>query len=178
METPLPARTSSPGSYVVGYFTTGNPTSAISDFGFDPSYRLNLTMEVETATALQGILDHGPSRWHVYSLQSTEGTKRHVLYQIQGPVEVRWHARSQDSDPFPFLFDGRSMAKGPKPPFARLLPLLAAGNLLAVETNISTFNMTTTAGTTWTLFPWWWWPFSSSGESQTTRRGLNKSQKE
>jgi hypothetical protein len=49
----------------------------------------------------------------------------------------------KDSDPFPFLFDGRTMAKGPKLALQDYSPsLLAASNLLAVETNISTFNMT------------------------------------
>lgn len=49
----------------------------------------------------------------------------------------------KNSDSFPFLFDGRPMAKGPKPPLQDYSPsLLPADNLLAVETKISTFNMT------------------------------------
>jgi hypothetical protein len=53
--------------YIAGHFASGNLTTAVSDFGFDPAYRLNLAVEPETATALQAI----PFRRDVHALLST-----------------------------------------------------------------------------------------------------------
>ncbi|KAN0085605.1 hypothetical protein V8E54_002072 [Elaphomyces granulatus] len=111
--------------------------------GSDPSYRLNLTVEPETATALQAILDHGPfdEMFTPYSPLKGQNATFSIKYEIlQKSGDV---PNLKDSDPFPFLFDGRTMAKGPKLALQDYSPsLLAASNLLAVETNISTFNMT------------------------------------
>jgi hypothetical protein len=47
------------------------------------------------------------------------------------------------SDPFPFLFDKREMAKGQKMLLKNYLPnQLMGGDLLVVETNISMYDIT------------------------------------
>jgi hypothetical protein len=52
----------------------------------------------------------------------------------------------KEDDPFPFLFDGRTTAKGIKSNLRKYSPSLDAGSLLAVETNISTFDMSGKSG--------------------------------
>ena len=97
-------------------------------------------MEPETATALQAILDDGSfeemfTPYNPLKGQSATFSVKFRTLQRSGDV-----LDLKENDPF--LFDGRTMAKGAKPALQDYPPsLLAAGNLLAVETNISTFDM-------------------------------------
>jgi hypothetical protein len=127
--------------FVVGHFDMAElakPTTGL----FDLAYRLELLLDIEAITAFNTILEDSPLRdeEHLHSPLKGHGMSFKVKWKpLQKPDAQDIGA----SDPFPFLFDGKEMAKGQKSllinyPADRLM----GDDSLAVETNISTYDIT------------------------------------
>ena len=128
-------------AFVVGHFDRaelGKPTTGL----FDPAYRLELLLDTETINAFKTILENSPL--------NNEEPLNSPLKGHSMAFQVKWKTLQKSDaqdigafDPFPFLFDGREMAKGQKT-LLKNYPAdqLMGDDLLAVETNISTYDIT------------------------------------
>jgi hypothetical protein len=123
---------------VVGKLGKDSLQSAFSDFN-DPSYRLELVLDLDTAASLRGLLDSGPLKdlddvnYPLVGRVAVFSTKVKNLLKLDAPD-------LDSSDPFPFLFDGDDMDGGAATKL-KVFPAseLTNGATLAVETNVSTY---------------------------------------
>jgi hypothetical protein len=126
---------------VIGRLNKANFSDAASEFRRDPAYRLELSLEAETATSLKAILDSGP-------LKSFNNINSPLIGRFAVFSATLKKLQKSDApdltaeDPFPFLFDGRDMAQG-RTNVLKAYPAAKCSynDLLAVETNISTYDI-------------------------------------
>ena len=105
----------------------------------DPSYRLELDVDQGTASALRRLLETGP-------LRGTDGARLPILGRTATfSVKLRSIVDTDMPDlvaskPFPFLWDGKGMAR--RDPL-KSFPVsdLVVGSTLAVETQISSYTI-------------------------------------
>src|SRR2546423_1799451 len=108
---------------------------------YEPSYHLNLALDLKIIIALRTFLENGPHgdvEGVKYSLQDRNAiftTKLKNLQQNDDPsLEI--------DDPFPYVFNEREMAAGQFLILKSYSPKeLSFNDLLVVETNISSYNM-------------------------------------
>jgi hypothetical protein len=123
---------------VIGKLGKDNLQSAFSDFN-DPSYRLELVLDLVTAASLRGLLDSGPLKdlddvnYPLVGRVAVFSTKVKNLLKLDAPG-------LDASDPFPFLFDGDNMDGGADTKL-KVFPAseLTTGVTTAVETNVSSY---------------------------------------
>jgi hypothetical protein len=126
--------------FVIGRLDKANLMNAASEFD-NPSYRLRLIIEPDTRTALTFILDNGP-------LKNTDNVRYPLFGRVASfSAKLRSIKLSDDlcidvGDPFPFLYDGRDMAKD-RETFLKHYPAadLSHGDMLAVQTNILSYDI-------------------------------------
>jgi hypothetical protein len=123
--------------YIVGYSATGNLTTAVSDFGFDPSYRLNLAVEPEIAAALQAIMDDGSFEEMFTPYSPLKGQS--ATFSVKFKTLQRSGDLPDLKENNPFLFDGRTIAKVAKPALQDFLA--GCWEFTSGRDNTSTFDM-------------------------------------
>ena len=116
---------------------TGNLTTAVSDFGFDPSYRLNLAVEPEIAAALQAILDDGSFKEMFTPYSPLKGQS--ATFSVKFKTLQRSGDLPDLKENNPFLFDGRTIAKVAKPALQDFLA--GCWEFTSGRDNTSTFDM-------------------------------------
>lgn len=128
-------------------FTLASARSPFKDS--PPAYRVELDLEQVSASALRELLGSGPlrdsddARIPILGRTATFSTKLHTLNRVDCPTLGA-------DDPFPYLWDGKGMARGDR--LKKFSPSrLAPGTSLAVETNISTYAMSNRTGYTMSL---------------------------
>ncbi|KAN0069654.1 hypothetical protein V8E54_011960 [Elaphomyces granulatus] len=132
------ARRGAANLFVISSIEGGNLANAVSDYGYHPAYRLNLNLEQDAMAALRTVLDGGPLKDH--------GSVGLVFCEDKSPQEIRCppirHRRC-----FPLSLGRERNEKG-----QRLEPypadLLTAGDIVAVETNISSYDIPATGEST------------------------------
>lgn len=125
--------------FVVGHVLKPNLATAVTEY--EPGYRLELILEQDTITALQTILNNGPLK----DVTDFYSPLRNRITAFSLKLKALQKSDAPDiriSDPFPFLFDGREMAKGRKT-LLRNYPVdkLSNNDVVAVETNISAWTI-------------------------------------
>lgn len=129
--------------FLIGHLFKSSLATAFSDY--EPGYRLELVLEQNALMALQSILNNGPLKDETKTESDFYSPLRGrmAMFSVKLKVLQRSDAPNiEPCDPFPFLFDGRDMAKGQ----GTLLKNYPADELsdhamLAVETNISTWTI-------------------------------------
>src|SRR6266850_1230912 len=96
--------------FVIGRMGRANFEHAVSEYGSDPVYRLELAIERDTVLALRGILDQGPLKcmddlkYPVLGRTAVFSAKLKALQRTDAPL-------LDAEQPFPFLFDGRDVCQ-------------------------------------------------------------------
>jgi hypothetical protein len=131
--------------FIVGKMGRGNLASPNSEYG-DPVYRLELTIDKETAMAVQNILKDGPLkgfddvRYPVLGNSAIFSAKLKNLQKTDAP-------KLGVDDPFPFLFDGRDIEEGRENVLEDYpVEMLSDNSMLAVETNVSSYTFPARGG--------------------------------
>jgi hypothetical protein len=127
--------------FVIGRLGKANFTTALSVYGIDPAYRLELVVERDSMLALRSILDNGPLKdmdsvnYPLLGRIATFSVKLKSLQKSDAP-------NLDEGDPFPYLFDGRNLAKSRRS-LLKNYPAdqLSDNDVLAVETNISSYDI-------------------------------------
>jgi len=98
--------------FVVGHFDRAElvkPTTGL----FDPAYRLELLLDTESINAFNTILEGSPLNNEEHLTSPLKGHR--MTFQVKWKTLQKSDAQDIGaSDPFPFLFDGREMAKSQK----------------------------------------------------------------
>jgi hypothetical protein len=127
--------------FVVGHLRKPNLKNAKSRYENDDAYRLELVLDGDTAEALRTIMENGP-------LNGRPG----ISYPLLGraakfSIKLRTLAQHTDdrkidvNDPFPYLFDGRDVAKGRQTLLkAYSAEQLSDDDMLAVESVLSSYE--------------------------------------
>jgi len=127
--------------FVVGHLRKPNLKNAKSRYENDDAYRLELVLDGDTAEALRTIMENGP-------LNGRPG----ISYPLLGraakfSIKLRTLAQQTDdrkinvNDPFPYLFDGRDVAKGRQTLLkAYSAEQLSDDDMLAVESVLSSYE--------------------------------------
>jgi hypothetical protein len=127
--------------FVVGHLRKPNLKNAKSRYENDDAYRLELVLDGDTAEALRTIMENGP-------LNGRPG----ISYPFLGraakfSIKLRTLAQQTDdrkidvNDPFPYLFDGRDVAKGRQTLLkAYSAEQLSDDDMLAVESILSSYE--------------------------------------
>ena len=126
--------------FLIGRLGKSTLKNALSEFN-DPAYRLDLILDGDTAAALWTILNNGPLRnmndinYPILGRTARFSAKLKTLQKSDAP-------NLDADDSFPFLFDGREMAKGKKT-LLKAFPAaqLSDNDMVAVETNISSYDI-------------------------------------
>ena len=127
--------------YVIGRVGRANLETALSDYGNDPGYRLELTVDRDTGSALRNIFDNGPLQglndinYPLLGRTATFSAKLKTLHKTDAPdldVEA----------PFPYIFDGND-ADDRKETFLTDFAAsdLTTNQLVVVETIISSYTI-------------------------------------
>lgn len=123
--------------FVIGRLERANLELPFTDYG--PVYRLELVLERGTMVALRTIMCNGPFK--DFDLVNYPVLGRVATFSVKLKTLQKFDAPNLDIDkPFPFLFDGRNMAEGQRA-LLKDYPAkeLSGGDMLAVETNISSY---------------------------------------
>lgn len=120
--------------FVIGYVYRAH--LQISRTEYEPAYRLELILEPDTKTALQNILDNGPSENTDYFCSPLRGYLAAFSVGLKD-LQSSDGPNANIDDPFPFLWDGRDMAKG-RNTLLKNYPThkLSFEDMVAVEMNI------------------------------------------
>lgn len=132
--------------FVIGRMGRANFEHAVSEYGSDPVYRLELAIERDTVLALRGILDQGPLKgmddlkYPVLGRTAVFSAKLKALQRTDAPL-------LDAEQPFPFLFDGRDVCQR-QDTILESYPAeqLLENCLLAVETNVSSYSIPSRGG--------------------------------
>jgi hypothetical protein len=125
--------------FLIGHLFKSDLATAVSDY--EAGYRLELVLERDALTALQSILNNGPLKDATDPYSPLKG--RMVTFSLKLKALQKSEAPDIEiHDPFPFLFDGREIAKDRRT-LLKNYPVdkLSSNNVLAVETNISTWTI-------------------------------------
>jgi len=129
--------------FVVGLLDKAKLITAASVYD-KPYYRLELALDQDTMLALKSIMENGPLK----DSDNFDNVKypfigRSAIFKVVLKTLQKTEARTlKVEEPFPYLFDGREMARGKKVlledyPAERL----SDNDMLAVQTNISSYDM-------------------------------------
>ena len=127
--------------FVIGILTQESIGTSVSEFGRDPTYRFGLFLETEAVIALQIVLDNGPLKHKEPVYLPLSGRSVMLTAKVK-KIQKSDCPDLQIGDPFHFLFDGRNIAKGNGSVLeAYPASSLTIGDVIAAETNISTYDI-------------------------------------
>jgi hypothetical protein len=126
--------------FIIGRLARWTLASAQSDY--EPSYRVELDVDDDTASALRALCDSGPLgdadgvHYPIVGRTAVLSTKLRSL-QRNDTLQVQLTV----NDPFPYLYHGSDLDGGETP--LRTFPAtqLTAASVVAIETNISSYTI-------------------------------------
>jgi hypothetical protein len=129
--------------FVIGRLGKANLETALSEYGNDPGYHLELIVDRDTGSALRNIFDNGPLQglddinYPLLGRTATFSAKLNALHKSDAP-----HLDAED--PFPYIFNGKD-ADERQETFLKNDPAsqLSSNQLVVIETIISSYIIPT-----------------------------------
>jgi hypothetical protein len=106
------SKTGAANLVVIGQMLTENLGLPLSNYGYDASYRVSLSLDDKSTVAMRLILENGPFkdepellvRYPLSGQSATFSTKLKSLQKKEAPG-------LREKDPFPYVYDGRCMSR-------------------------------------------------------------------